>query len=250
MSAALAAPSIDPREVERFAAMAEGWWDPNGKFRPLHVLNPVRLAYSRDRAIARFGLDPKERRVLTGLTLLDIGCGGGLVAEPLARLGASVTGIDAGEQNIGVATAHAAQTGTAVDYRAISAEALAAEGRQFDIVLALEIVEHVADVGAFMDAATALVRPGGLLVMATLNRTPKAFALAIVGAEWVLRWLPRGTHDWKKFVRPSELARELRRNGLALQEIRGVTYNPLSDRWALSADTDVNYMIAAHRPSA
>lgn len=248
MSAA-AAPSVDPAEVERFARMAEAWWDPLGQFRPLHVLNPVRLGYIREQAIARFGLDPKARRVLDGHSLLDIGCGGGLVAEPLARLGAEVTGIDAAERNIAIARAHAAESGVAVQYRAASAEALAAEGRQFDIVLALEIVEHVADLGAFMDAACALVRPGGLIVLATLNRTPKAFALAIVGAEWVLRWLPRGTHDWRKFVRPSELARELRRSGMALREVRGVTYSPLADRWSLSGDTAVNYMLAATKPA-
>jgi 2-polyprenyl-6-hydroxyphenyl methylase/3-demethylubiquinone-9 3-methyltransferase len=247
MSAA-AAPSIDPAEIERFARMAEAWWDPRGKFRPLHVLNPVRLGYIRDTAVARFGLDAKARRALTGLSALDIGCGGGLVAEPLARLGAQVTAIDAAERNIAIARAHAAQSGVTVDYRAASAEELAAEGRQFDIVLALEIVEHVADLAAFLDAAAALVKPGGLLIVATLNRTPKAFALAIVGAEWVLRWLPRGTHDWRKFVRPSELARELRRNGLSLAEIRGVTYSPLGDRWSLSGDTDVNYMLAATKP--
>jgi 2-polyprenyl-6-hydroxyphenyl methylase/3-demethylubiquinone-9 3-methyltransferase len=170
------------------------------------------------------------------------------VAEPLARLGAQVTAIDAAERNIAIARAHAAQSGVTVDYRATSAEELAAEGRQSDIVLALEIVEHVADLAAFLDAASALVKPGGLLIVATLNRTPKAFALAIVGAEWVLRWLPRGTHDWRKFVRPSELARELRRNGLSLAEIRGVTYSPLGDRWSLSGDTDVNYMLAATKP--
>lgn len=244
----VAAPSVDPAEIERFARLAEAWWDPKGKFRPLHVLNPVRLAYIRERAIEHFGLDPKARRALAGVSIVDIGCGGGLVAEPLARLGAEVTGIDAAERNIAIAHAHAEQSGVAVEYRAASAEALAAESRQFDIVLALEIVEHVADLGAFMDAACALVKPGGLIVLATLNRTAKAFALAIVGAEWVLGWLPRGTHDWRKFVRPSELARELRRNHMTLSEIRGVTYNPLSDRWSLSGDTAVNYMVTATKP--
>ena len=245
---AAASPSVDPAEVERFARMAEAWWDPRGKFRPLHVLNPVRLGYIRDKAVAQFSLDPKARRALTGLSILDIGCGGGLVAEPLARLGAEVTAIDAADRNIAIARAHAAQSGVPVDYRAASAEELAGERRQFDVVLALEIVEHVADLGAFLDATAALVKPGGLLIVATLNRTPKAFALAIVGAEWVLRWLPRGTHDWRKFVRPSELARELRRNGLTLAELRGVSYSPLGDRWSLSGDTDVNYLLAATKP--
>jgi 2-polyprenyl-6-hydroxyphenyl methylase/3-demethylubiquinone-9 3-methyltransferase len=244
-----AAPSVDPAEVERFARLSEAWWDPHGKFRPLHMLNPVRLGFIRETAIAHFGLDPKERRALTGLSVLDIGCGGGLVAEPLARLGATVTGIDAAEQNVAIARAHAAQSGIPVDYRAASAEELAGEGRQFDLVLALEIVEHVADLSAFMNATCALVRPGGLIILATLNRTAKAFALAIVGAEWVLGWLPRGTHDWRKFLRPSELARELRYNGMRLAEIRGVTYNPVSGRWSLSGDTDVNYMVTAVKPA-
>ena len=238
--------TADAAEIARFEAMAEDWWNPAGKFAPLHKFNPVRLAFIRDRLCARFGLDPMAELPLKGLRLLDIGCGGGLLSEPMARLGATVTGVDASARNIGIAAAHAAQTGIEIDYRAGTVEELVADGEPpFDAVLNCEVVEHVADVELFLQSCAALVRPGGLMVVATLNRTPKSFALAIVGAEYVLRWLPRGTHDWRKFVRPSEIAASLRAGGMAIEELTGVSYNPISDRWRLSKDLDVNYMAVA-----
>jgi 2-polyprenyl-6-hydroxyphenyl methylase / 3-demethylubiquinone-9 3-methyltransferase len=248
------AASIDEAEVAKFAAMADAWWDPEGKFRPLHRFNPVRLAYIRDRLCARFERDPKADRPLKGLKLLDVGCGGGLLSEPLARLGAAMTGLDAAEQNIKVAALHAEQSGLAIDYRHVSVEEMAAEAQAgksdlFDAVLNMEVVEHVADVGAFLDASADLVRPGGLMFLATLNRTPKAFLMAIVGAEYLLRWLPPGTHDWRRFQRPSELAAALRHAGLEIEEVTGVAYNPLTDGWHLAPrDLDVNYMMLAARP--
>src|SRR5882672_10541813 len=237
--------TVDPADIARFAALAESWWDPAGKFKPLHRLNPVRLGFLRDRLTAHFKHDSAALRPFEGLRLLDIGCGGGLVAEPMARLGFAVTGIDAAGETIATARSHAEQSGLAIDYRAMAAETLAASGERFDVVLALEIVEHVADLDAFIAAAAMLVRPGGAFVAATLNRTAKSYLFAIVGAEYVLGWLPRGTHDWRKFVRPSELAAALRRNRLRVEEIAGITYNPLGDSWALSADLDVNYMAFA-----
>lgn len=239
------AASVDPAEIERFSAMAAEWWDPQGKFRPLHKFNPVRLGFIRDRIAAHFGRDVTAQAPLSGLRLLDIGCGGGLVAEPMARLGASVLGADAAERNIGVARAHAAESGLGIDYRCTSAEALAADGERFDVVLTLEVVEHVADLNGFLACCGQMVKPGGLLIAATLNRTLKAYALAIVGAEYILGWLPRGTHDWKKFVQPHELAQGLRRAGLTMQDVTGVSYDPLADRWSISGDTDVNYMMVA-----
>ena len=239
--------SIDPAEVAKFSALAEEWWDPAGKFRPLHRFNPTRLAFVRDRAAARFGRDPGAERPLEGLSVLDIGCGGGLLAEPLARLGARVTGIDASARNVNIATLHAARSGLEIDYRHAAAEELADAGEAFDLVLNMEVVEHVADVSAFLAASAALVKPGGAMVAATLNRTPKAFLLAVVGAEYLLRWLPPGTHDWRRFQRPSELAGPLRAAGLEVAEITGVAYNPLTDAWRLSRDTDVNYMMLAVR---
>jgi len=238
-------PSVDAAEIARFSALAEEWWDPLGQFRPLHRLNPLRLAYVRDRAAAHFGRDPKAGRPLAGLSLLDIGCGGGLLCEPLARLGARVVGIDASERNIAIARAHAAQGGLALDYRAATAEALAREGRRFDIVLAMEVVEHVADVRSFLGAALALLAAQGMMVIATINRTPQSFALAIVGAEYLMRWLPRGTHDWRKFLRPSELAAHLRASGARLGELKGVRYSLITDRFSLSDDLSVNYMALA-----
>ncbi len=239
--------TIDPAEVARFEAMAKTWWDPKGPMAVLHKFNPVRLTFIRDLACARFGRDPKTMRSLEGLTLVDIGCGGGVLCEPLARLGAQVTGLDPAPTNISVAKSHAEVSGLLIDYRQQTIEALVAEGARYDIVLAMEVVEHVSDVEAFVAACCAAVRPGGLLVMATLNRTLKSYALAIVGAEYVLRWLPRGTHDWEKFVTPGELGAAIERGGLDLGESTGVVYNPFSDRWSAARDTDVNYMLAAYR---
>jgi len=235
--------TIDADEVARFSAMADEWWDPTGKFRPLHKFNPIRLGYIRDRLCAHFDRDPRSLTPLDGLTLLDVGCGGGLLSEPLARMGAIVTGIDASEKNIGTARAHAARSDVEIDYRCSTAEDLMAAGETFDIVLSLEVVEHVADVDLFLDSCTALVRDGGAMILATLNRTPKAFMFGIVGAEYVMRWLPRGTHDWKKFVRPSELSRGLRRNGVDVSDISGLAFNPLSDEWRVSGDVSVNYIL-------
>ena len=241
--------SVDAEEVAKLSASAEEWWDPAGRFGSLHRLNPVRLAFIRDRVAAHAGRDPLAERPLQGLRLLDIGCGGGLLAEPLARLGAEVVGIDASQENVEVAALHAARSGLAIDYRQTSAEALAedltAAGARFDAVVNMEVVEHVADAAAFLHASAALVEPGGAMVLATLNRTPKAFALAIVGAEYVLGWLPRGTHDWRRFLRPSELAALLRDGGIEIAELTGVAYNPLTAAWRLARDLDVNYMVFA-----
>jgi 2-polyprenyl-6-hydroxyphenyl methylase / 3-demethylubiquinone-9 3-methyltransferase len=239
--------TIDQDEVARFSRLSSQWWDPRGPMAPLHKFNPVRLAYIRDRAADYFGRDPKRLDSLAGLRILDIGCGGGVLAEPLARLGASVVGADPSESNIAVAQRHAAQSGLAIDYRCTTAEALAEAGESFDIVLAMEVVEHVADVGLFVDLAGSLVKPGGLMFAATLNRTMKSFALAIVGAEYVLRWLPRGTHQWDKFVTPNELEIAIEQAGLSLTHETGVIYNLLADRWQLSKDMDVNYMVAAEK---
>ena len=235
--------TVDPAEITRFAAHADSWWDPNGKFRPLHKVNPVRLAFLHDRLAAHFGRDATMLKPFEGLRLLDIGCGGGLVAEPMTRLGFTVVGVDATAETIATARLHAEEGGLAIDYRAMAVEELAATGEQFDVVLALEIIEHVADVAAFSKAAASVLKPGGAFVAATLNRTAKAYLFAVLGAEYVLGWLPRGTHDWKKFVRPSELAAALRRNGIRPEEITGVGFNPLRDRWSLTRDLDVNYMV-------
>ena len=240
-------PSVDPEEVARFAAMAQEWWDPNGKFRPIHKFNPARLKFIRDEAERHFGLEPGAIEPLKGLHLLDIGCGGGLLSEPMARLGAQVTGVDAAEQNIGVARTHAAESGLAIDYRCTTAEALLDAGESYDIVLNMEVVEHVADRDGFLATSAQLMRPGGLMVVATLNRTMKAYAMAIVGAEYVLGWLPRGTHDWRKFVRPSELAAGLRGGGAQATRFAGMTYNPLTDRWSVTSDLGVNYLAVATR---
>ncbi|MGV3651651.1 MAG: bifunctional 2-polyprenyl-6-hydroxyphenol methylase/3-demethylubiquinol 3-O-methyltransferase UbiG [Devosia sp.] len=239
--------TINPDEIAKFTRMAEEWWDPKGKFKPLHKFNPVRLAYIRETALRRFGRDGHERRPLEGLRVLDIGCGGGLLCEPLARLGASVTGIDPAERNIAVARLHAEQSGLAIDYRAETAEAIAASGAKFDIVLNMEVVEHVDNVPLFMKSASDMVAPGGMMLVATINRTARAYALAIVGPEYVLRWLPRGTHDWKKFLTPDEISALVTRNGLRVAETLGVVYHPLEDAWKKSTDTGVNYMLLAER---
>lgn len=241
--------SVDPREIGKFARMAERWWDPEGEMKPLHALNPVRIAYLRDRLAAHFARDCEATlSPLQGLDILDAGCGGGLLAEPLARLGARVTGIDAAAETIKAAKAHAARQNLAIDYRCTSAEALAETGARFDAVLAMEIVEHVADLNGFLRACGEMVRPGGACVIATLNRTAKSFLLAKVGAEYVLGWLPPGTHDWRRFVRPSEAAAGLRPAGLKVREVTGVVFDPLRGKWRLSDDTDVNYMLFAGKP--
>ena len=233
---------VDDHEVARFAAMAAEWWDANGPFRPLHRINPVRLRFLSDRLAAHFGRDPLGPAPLRGLRIVDIGCGGGLLSEPLARLGGRVLGIDVADENITVARRHAEETGTEVEYRFLTAEALVAEGLRFDAVVALEVIEHVPSAEAFVATCAQLLAPGGAVALATLNRTALAFATAIVGAEYLLGWLPRGTHDWHRFVRPSELARALRANGVALRELVGVEYNPLTNGWALGPSLAVNYM--------
>jgi 2-polyprenyl-6-hydroxyphenyl methylase/3-demethylubiquinone-9 3-methyltransferase len=239
--------SIDAREVEQFARLGAEWWNPRGPMAPLHKLNPVRIGYIRDQAAARFGRDVKKLDCLKGLRILDIGCGGGILSEPLARLGGEVTGIDPAAENITAASTHAAESGVAVDYRATTAEDLAAAGEKFDVVLAMEVVEHVVDVPGYVATCASMVKPGGLMIAATLNRTMKSFALAIVGAEYVLRWLPRGTHQWDKFVTPEELEAAMEKAGLQVIGERGVIYNLFADRWQLSSDMDVNYMVAAAR---
>jgi 2-polyprenyl-6-hydroxyphenyl methylase/3-demethylubiquinone-9 3-methyltransferase len=242
------APSVDPAEIEKFRAMAADWWSPTGKFAPLHKFNPVRLTFIRNTAVSHFGLDPLARKPLEGLRLLDAGCGGGLVTEPMARLGAHAVGIDAGDSNIKAAMVHADTLHVDVDYRVGTVEGLIAAGEKpFDIVLALEVVEHVSDPAQFLADCAKLLAPGGLMVVATLNRTAKAFALAIVGAEHVLRWLPRGTHDWSKFVTPEEARLALTGAELEVQAPVGVSFSPLSGRWSLGTDATVNYMLVATR---
>ena len=239
--------TVDQDEVARFSRVAEQWWDARGPMAALHKFNPVRLGYIRDRAAAHFGRDPKRLNSLAGLRVLDIGCGGGLISEPLARLGATVVGIDPADRNVAVARHHAALSSLIIDYRAASVEALAEAGEIFDVVLAMEVIEHVSDVGLFLDRAAATVKPGGLLFVATLNRTVKSFALAIVGAEYILRWLPRGTHRWEKFVTPDELKIAIEQVGLRIVGETGMTYDLLADRWQLAADMNVNYMMVAEK---
>lgn len=241
--------AVDPREVAKFEAMAAEWWDPGGKFRPLHLMNPCRLDYVVGQIAAEFGRDPAADAPFAGLRLLDLGCGGGLVAEPMARLGAEVVGADPSEGTVPVARVHAAQSGLAIDYRETTAEALAAAGESFDVVLTLEVVEHVPDPAAYLGVAAELLRPGGLAVVSTLNRTSKAWALAVVGAERVLRWLPPGTHDWQRFVTPEELSEMLGAAGLEVVDRTGMVFDPLRGRWRLDpADLAVNYAVTAVKP--
>lgn len=241
--------TVDETEVARFSAMAAEWWDPRGKMRMLHRLNPVRLAFIKEAACRQFGRDVKRLDALTGLRILDIGCGAGILSEPLARMGAEVVGADPSAANIAAAKQHAEQAGLAIDYRATTIEALAVSDERFEAVLAMEVVEHVADVTLFLKQCAQLVKPGGILIVATINRTLKSFALAIIGAEYVLRWLPRGTHRWDKFVTPNELAAALDRSGLTVIDETGVIYNPLADRWQIASDMDVNYSMTAQKPS-
>jgi 2-polyprenyl-6-hydroxyphenyl methylase/3-demethylubiquinone-9 3-methyltransferase len=240
--------TVDQAEVDRFSALAAEWWNPRGKMAPLHKFNPVRIGYIRDHACAKFGRDPKKLDCLKDLRVLDIGCGGGLLSEPLARLGASVVGVDPSEKNIEAAKLHAEQADLTIDYRSSTAEQLCADGEKFDLVLAMEVVEHVANVTLFVRSCGDMVKPGGgMMIAATLNRTLKSFALAIVGAEYILRWLPPGTHQWDKFVTPNELEIAMEQAGLRVTGERGVVYNPFADAWKLSSDIDVNYMLTAEK---
>jgi 2-polyprenyl-6-hydroxyphenyl methylase/3-demethylubiquinone-9 3-methyltransferase len=242
--------SIDPDEVARFSALAAKWWDPKGEFAPLHRINPVRLGFIREQALARFGRDGALRRPFEGLGALDIGCGGGLLCEPMARLGFAVTGVDASERNIGTASAHAAQMGLAIDYRASTAEALLAEARRFDLVLNMEVIEHVADPGQFLRDTAALLAPGGLMIVATLNRTVKSLALGKLAAEYLLRWVPAGTHDWRRFLRPDELRGFLAGAPYDVAGPFGIAFDPMSGRWSQSSDSAVNYMMTVAAPAA
>lgn len=238
--------TIDPAEVAKFEAMAAEWWDPNGKFKPLHLMNPCRLDYITTQIAAEFDRNLAGPHPLAGLRILDIGCGGGLLSEPMARLGAEVVGADAAARNIPVAQVHAEQSGLKIDYRITTAEDLAASGEQFDVVLNMEVVEHVADPLAYLTACQQLLKPGGLMLCSTLNRNPKSFMMAIVGAEWVMRWLPKGTHDWAKFITPAELYDLIRKAGLDPVDKKGMVFNPVSWRWSLSdRDLSVNYVTAS-----
>ena len=249
MSPAAAAASIDPTEIEKFSALAAEWWDPSGKFAVLHKFNPVRLTYIREHLTAHFARDPQTRRPLEGLRLLDIGCGGGLLCEPMSRLGADVTGVDPSERNIKTASVHAEEQRLDIRYLASTAEQLAASNEKFDVILNMEVIEHVTDPGAFTATCASMLKPGGLMFMATINRTLKSFGLAIIGAEYVLGWLPRGTHQWEKFITPEELTGWLSDGGLDVSDLSGVAFNPLSGEWRKVRDTDVNYMLIARHSS-
>lgn len=239
--------TVDREEIDRFAAQAGSWWNPEGSFRPLHRLNPTRLGFIRQHLVAHFGRNSSLLRPFEGLTLLDIGCGGGLIAEPMSRLGFRVTAVDADAEAIAVARAHAQATGLEIDYRIDTAESLADTDQRFDVVLALEIIEHVAEPAVFLGCVGVLVKQGGAFIGATLNRTARSFVLAIIGAEYILGWLPRGTHDWRKFLRPSEIVLGLRRNGLRATHLAGVSYDLRRGEWSLSRDLEVNYMVMAAR---
>ncbi len=242
---AASSPSIDPSEIEKFSAMADEWWDASGKFAPLHKFNPARISYVVEKAKTHFKIPVVKKQPLEGLSVLDIGCGGGLLAEPIKRLGAEVTGIDASEKNIKIASLHAEKESLDIEYINTSAEELSATGRKFDIILNMEVIEHVADVESYIKSCAALLNPDGIMFIATINRTVKSFAFAIVGAEYILRWLPQGTHEWKKFLKPSEITTLLERNKLWVDSIKGFSYNPFKDAWHLSSDISVNYIIVA-----
>ena len=235
--------TIDPKDVAKFSAIADEWWDPEGKFKPLHQFNPIRLQFIRDKLCDHFDRDPLSMQPLKGLRVLDVGCGGGLIAEPLARMGAKVTGIDASEKNTVTAQVHAAESGLNIDYKATTVEELAAVGEIFDAVISLEVVEHVANFELFIKGCADLMGVNSAILIATLNRTPKSFAFGIVGAEYIMRWLPRGTHDWRKFIRPSELTSALRRNRVVTEEIAGLSFNPFTNKWRVNDDVSVNYVI-------
>lgn len=238
--------TVDPAEIAKFSKLSAEWWDPKGKMAPLHKINPLRLGYIRDAVCRKFDRSAKSLSCLSGLRILDIGCGAGLLCEPFTRLGAQVIGVDPAASNIAAAKLHAEKAHLSIDYRCTTIEEMDVRER-FDVVLAMEVVEHVADVGAFLSRCAAMLKPGGLMVISTLNRNWKSFALAIVGAEYVLRWLPRGTHEWNKFVTPDELTKYLLDNRLVISEQSGVVYSPFADRWSLSSDMDVNYMIVAEQ---
>ncbi len=240
--------TIDQADVDRFSAMADEWWDAGGKFKPLHKFNPVRLSYIKEKICENFNLDPNQPKPFSSLNILDIGCGGGLLCEPMARLGANVTGADASPTNIEIARIHAKQSDLDIDYQAITSEELDAQGKKYDCILNMEVVEHVSDVNLFMRSCANMVKPGGLMFVATINRTFKAHALAIFMAENILKWLPRGTHQFEKLVQPSELETALNDEGMQIIDQTGVFYNPLTDKWNYSRDMDVNYMILARRP--
>lgn len=243
--------TIDPAEVAKFEAMAAEWWDPAGKFRPLHLMNPCRLDYLTSQIAAEFGRDLTKAAPFAGLRILDIGCGGGLLSEPMARLGAEVVGADAAPRNIPVARLHAEQSGLVIDYRFTTAEDLAAAGEQFDVVLNMEVVEHVSDPQAYLTACHDLLKPGGIMLCSTLNRNPKSFLMAIIGAEWVMRWLPKGTHDWSKFITPEELYALITRAGLTPLDRKGMVFNPVSWSWSLSSgDFTVNYVTTSRNGQA
>ncbi len=245
-----AASTIDEGEVAKFQAMAEEWWDPTGKFKPLHMMNPCRLDYITRQIAAEFDRDLSKPVPFAGLRILDIGCGGGLLSEPMARLGADVVGADAAERNIPVASLHAQQSGLEIDYRHTTAEALAEAGEQFDAILNMEVVEHVSDPLAYLTACRQLLKPGGLQICSTLNRNPKSYVAAIIGAEHVMRWLPKGTHDWSKFITPDELYDLLRQAGLEPVDRKGFVFNPISWKWSISdRDLSVNYVTASRRPA-
>jgi 2-polyprenyl-6-hydroxyphenyl methylase/3-demethylubiquinone-9 3-methyltransferase len=239
--------SVDAVEVEKFSRLAAEWWDPNGKFRPLHAFNPIRLKFIRARAAQYFGREERSLKPFRGLRLLDIGCGGGLLSEPMARMGFTVLGADASDKNVKTAAAHAADSGLSLEYRAATAEALAEEPGRFDVILNMEVVEHVSDLPGFLKSCGVLLAPGGFMIVATLNRTLKSLALAKIGVEYILRWLPAGTHDWNRFVTPEELHRALEEAGLAVTLLQGTTFDPLRWEWRLSSDTQVNYMMVAEK---